>query len=242
MTGGFLIRECEGRRYSVYVPADYDPTKSWPTILFLHGAGEGGRDGILATEYQLGSAIRRESARFPGLVVFPQVQSHQPVWLSGDVDFAFRVLDDVATSFAVDPERVYLTGVSTGAKAVWHALFRRPSTFAAALVVCGVLRPELRDGSLAPDPDPVVPAGDVDPHAALAERVRDVPIWVFHGDDDPVFPVADARATVAALRSAGAEVTYTELPGFGHDVWDIAYYAPDVSAWLFDQRRGPAAP
>lgn len=243
MTGGFLIRQFEGRRYSIYVPADYGeaPDRLWPTTLFLHGAGEGGRDGILPTEYQLGSAIRRDAARFPGLVVFPQVSQYQPVWKSADVDFALRVLGEVERHFAVDRERVYITGVSTGAKAAWHALYRHPELFAAALIVCGVLRPRLPDGSLMPDADPVVDDDADDPHGALAARMRDVATWVFHGDDDPVFPVGDTRAAVTALRSAGADISYTELEGFGHDVWDIAYYSPEVWRWLFAQRRRTGA-
>ena len=244
MDSGFLTRTIatggEERRYSVYVPSDYDPARPWPVILFLHGAGEGGRDGLLPTEYQLGSAVRRDAGRFPGLIVFPQCRSYQPVWRSEDVDHALAVLDHVQRDFHIDPDRVYLTGVSTGAKAAWHALYRNPSTFAAALVVAGVVRPTLPDGQLYPDADPVVPESDGDPHEALADRLQDIRVWMFHGDDDPVFPVAEAREVAAALRAVGAPVTYTELAGFGHDVWDIAYYSPEVSKWLFAQRR-PAA-
>lgn len=89
-----------------------------------------------------------------------------------------------------------------------------------------------------PDPDPVVPDQDGDPAEALARVLPDVPLWVFHGDDDPVFPVDDARRVCSALSEAKGRVTYTELAGFGHDVWDIAYYSPQVASWMFDQRRG----
>lgn len=242
MDTGFLVRTIddggEVRRYSVYVPNDYDPARPWPVILFLHGAGEGGRDGLLPTEYQLGSAIRRDAARFGALVVFPQVSTYQPLWTSADVEHALRVLDRVRADFAVDDERMYITGVSTGARAVWHALYRYPQRFAAALVVCGVVRPRLPDGRRVRDPDPVVPEGDGDPPARLAEVLGHLPIWLFHGDDDPVFPVADAREVAGEFESAGGALRYTELAGFGHDVWDIAYYAPEVSEWLLAQRRG----
>ena len=241
MDTGFLTRVIvdggEARRYTVYVPGDYDPDRRWPAILFLHGAGEGGRDGLLPTEYQLGSAIRRDAARYPGLAIFPQCRDYQWVWSSVDVDFAMRVLDQVRTDFSVDSDRIYLTGVSTGAKAAWHALFRHAEVFAAALIVAGVLQPRR-------------PNGETTSHQRLAQRIRDVAVWVFHGDDDPVFPVTDARDVVAALtspeaatqpdgaeRARRAERRYTELAGFGHDVWDVAYYSPEVTDWLFAQHR-----
>lgn len=246
MDTGFLTRSIidggERRLYQVYVPSDYDPSRCWPVILFLHGAGEGGRDALLPTEYQLGSALRRKAYAFPGLVVFPQVRTYQPVWSSADVAFALRVLAEVQRDFATDASRVYVTGVSTGAKAAWHALYRNPELFAAGLIVAGVVRPARSDGSRVADPDPVVPAADGDPPAALARALGSMPLWVFHGDADPVFPVTDAREVVAALQAAGAPVRYNELAGFGHDVWDVAYYSPDVAAWLFDQARGEPAP
>ena len=241
MDTGFLTRSIQDgddrRLYQVYVPSDYDPAQPWPAILFLHGAGEGGRDSLLPTEFQLGSAIRRNAAGYPGLVVFPQVPSYQPVWTTVEVDFALRVLGQVRDDFSVDPDRVYITGVSTGAKAAWHALYRNPELFAAALIVCGIVRPRRRDGTRFPDPDPVVPDADGDPAQQLARVLRHLPIWTFHGDTDPVFPVSDAREVMAALAAAGAPVQYTELEGFGHDVWDVAYYSPDVVDWLFAQAR-----
>ncbi len=241
MDTGFLTRvihaDGEERRYAVYVPGDYDPGRDWPVILFLHGAGEGGRDGLLPTEYQLGSAIRRDAARFPGLVAFPQCRSYQWVWQSSDVDHAMRVLDQVRQDFAIDDTRIYLAGVSTGAKATWHSLYRHSQVFAAGLVVAGVIRPRRPDGTRVPDPDPVVPDADGDPYRRVAEELRDTPLWVFHGDDDPVFPVTDAREAVAAFKELGAPVRYTEVAGFGHDVWDIAFYSPEVADWLFAQHR-----
>jgi predicted peptidase len=239
---GFLNRTYDHpqgpRIYQVYVPHDYDPALVWPVILFLHGAGEGGRDGLLPTEYQLGSALRRNAAAFPGIVVFPQLPHYQPLWAAVDVDYAVDVLGQVCREFNCDRSRLYLTGVSSGARAAWHALYRHPHTWAAGLIVAGMVRPRLPDGTRMADPDPVVPPDDGDPPDALARVLADVPIWAFHGDDDPVFPVADTREVMAALADAGAPVRYTELAGFGHDVWDIAYYSEEVAAWLFSQRIG----
>ena len=103
--------------------------------------------------------------------------------------------------------------------------------------MCGLVRPRLANGGRAPDPDPVVPDADGDPMEQLARRLRTTPVWTFHGDDDPVFPVEDAREIMTALAKVGAPARYTELAGFGHDVWDIAYYSEEVADWLFAQSR-----
>ena len=232
-----LVDGGERRLYQVYVPSDYTPEEPRPVILFLHGAGESGSDGLLPTEYQLGSAIRRNAARYPGLVVFPQVPAYRPAWSSEDVQYALRVLAHVESDFSVDPERVYLTGVSTGGKAAWHTLYRHPERFAAALICCGLVRPAVAGGKLVPDPDPVVPESDGHPIIQLAKRLQATPIWTFHGDADPVYPVEDARNIMRSLQTLGAPVRYTELAGFGHDVWDVAYYSPAVADWLFAQAR-----
>src|SRR6266540_894715 len=52
-------------RYQVYVPADYATKSAWPVILFLHGAGERGADGLMQTTLGLGPDIRRDARRFP---------------------------------------------------------------------------------------------------------------------------------------------------------------------------------
>jgi predicted peptidase len=61
---GFLNRQVtiEGTayRYQIFVPVDYTPETRWPVVLFLHGAGERGSDGVLQTDVGLGRALRRD--------------------------------------------------------------------------------------------------------------------------------------------------------------------------------------
>ena len=158
MNSGFItrsIRHGRGQRlYQVYVPSGYTPERRWPVILFLHGAGEGGNDALLPTEYQLGSAIRRNAGRFPCLVVFPQIR-RKSAWTTADIRFAMKVLSHARRDYSVDPDRIYLTGVSSGARAAWTALSLHPERFAAALVVCGHVRGPRRNGDPAPDTAPV---------------------------------------------------------------------------------------
>ena len=80
---GFLDRtvEISGKsyRYQVYVPIDFRSKKSWPVILFLHGSGERGSDGLRQTNVGLPRAIRGDRSRFPFVVVIPQC-SDDSIW------------------------------------------------------------------------------------------------------------------------------------------------------------------
>lgn len=231
---GFLNRSLtlgsDVYRYQVYVPADYSRERAWPVVLFMHGSGEEGLDGLLQTEVGLGSAIRRFAGRFPAIVIFPQTRPGA-AWAGTQADMALAALDRTQREFSTDVSRVYLTGLSRGGAGTWYIAYRHPERFAALLVVCGRIRPS------ATTTDPVVPAADGDPFTALAARVKNLPIWVFHGDADQSVPVDESRRIVAALKNVNANVQYSELPGVGHNSWDTAYRSPDVPTWLLAQRR-----
>ncbi|HEX9166651.1 MAG TPA: PHB depolymerase family esterase [Gemmatimonadales bacterium] len=205
------------RRYQVYVPADYTAEKRWPVILFLHGGGAQGDDGLVQTEGAVGSAIRRSPARWPAIVLFPQVRPGRR-WSGDDARWALEALEATEREFATDSTRIYLTGLSRGGAGAWYLAYRNPARFAAVLIACGGVPSE---------------AGPVD---SVASRLRSTPVWVWQGEADELVPVAEARRIVAALKQAEAPVTYTELPRVGHNVWDLMYDSPKVIQWLFAQR------
>ncbi len=237
---GFLNRAVvdgtQTRRYQVFVPGNYTPTQRWPVILFLHGGGEQGDDGLLQTQVGLGSAIRLHADRWPAIVVFPQVRPGQR-WNAQDAAWALKALEETQREFATDPNRVYLTGLSRGGAGAYYLAYRNPGRFAALLIACGRVTPATTlNGQPAPDLDPVIPVSDGDPFDALAAKLRNTPVWVFHGDADTTIPVDESRRAAAALRKAGAPIMYTELPGVGHNAWDTAYGTAEVSRWLFTNR------
>jgi dipeptidyl aminopeptidase/acylaminoacyl peptidase len=78
-----------------------------------------------------------------------------------------------------------------------------------------------------------------DPFAAFAAGLRTTPLWIFHGDADTVVPVDQSRKLVAALKSLGAPVRYTELPGADHTAAPaLAYSDADLFCWLLSQPAG----
>ena len=131
------------------------------------------------------------------------------------LEVALATLDKTLAEEPVDEDRVYLTGLSMGGFGAWFLAAHAPERFAGVVPVCG--------------------GG----HASLAPRLRDVPIWTWHGDADRAVPVRFSREMVRAVRQAGGIAHYTELPGVGHASWNQAY-ALDGGAldWLWSRRRG----
>lgn len=239
---GFLIRtiELEGvsYRYQVYVPAEYARARRWPVILFLHGSGERGTDGLLQTSLGLGEGIRRHAEHWPAIAVFPQAPPEHR-WHGRVAHLALATLDHTLREFNADPDRVYLVGLSAGGNGVWNLAYRTPERFAALVAVCGWVMPtaERREAILPPDSGP--------PYPVIARRIRSLPVWIWHGTADSVVSVEESRRMAEALRAQGAEVVYTELPGVGHESWVQAFDSPELPRWLLGQSRrrgGTASP
>lgn len=202
-------------RYVVYVPWEYTPQKRWPVILFLHGAGERGTDGLKQTEVGIGRAIRLHSERFPALVVMPQCAPEQ--WWAGKMnEMALKALDQTLKEYSCDENRLYLTGLSMGGFGCWNIVSEYPDKFAAVVPICG-----------GGDPEKVSP------------KLKSLPIWVFHGAEDKVVPPERSRVMVEAVKSVGnTQIRYTEYEGVGHNSWDKAYEEKELIDWLFSQKRG----
>ncbi len=201
----------------------------YPLVLFLHGAGERGNDNAKQLKYLptwLAEPALRQ--RHPCYVVVPQCRmderwvdvswadaksTPQPAAPTVDLEAATSALEETILREAVDPARIYLTGLSMGGYGTWDLAARMPDRFAAILPVCG--------------------GGD----DRVAARIAALPIWCFHGDADTAVPVDRSRTMVAALKAAGGRPIYSELAGVGHDSWTPAYRDTFVLDWLFSQRR-----
>jgi predicted peptidase len=208
-------------------------------ILFLHGVGEGGEDGLLQTQVGLGPAIRQARERFPFIVVFPQARRDQ-LWAGEMATLALKTLDQALKEFNGDPQRLYVTGISMGGFGTWYLAAKAPGKFAAIVPICGfvnVKRPDLpaerkafilKDNPFDKSPDPYV---------TVATQISKVPTWIFHGGADPVISPDESRRMFQTLKVSGFDVRYTEYEGVEHNSWDRAYAEPDLVPWLLSLRR-----
>ena len=209
-------------KYLLYLPADYGRTdRRWPLLLFLHGAGERGDNLDLVQKHGPPKRIAA-GEEFPFIVVSPQCP--RGAWWTPE---ALKILlDELAATYAVDADRVYVTGLSMGGFGTWALAIDQPNRFAAIAPICGM--------------------GDT----SQAERIKHIPTWVFHGAKDPVVPVKGTRKfrggdkqlhgsqdMVDAIKAAGGDPKFTLYPDAKHDSWTETYDNETFYEWLLQQRR-----
>lgn len=215
-------------KYRIYVPKNYDCGEMYPLVLFLHGAGERGDDNTL----QLKNVIQvlfddPTSPIYDSIVIVPQCPEGK-MWVNADwedgcysiakteeseeMKCILGLLDECMNYYNVDPDRVYVTGISMGGFGTWDLLSRHGARFAAGMPVCG--------------------GGD----PSYAKLLTRIPIRTFHGSEDGAVPVTSTRKMFAAIKREGGEkITYTELDGWDHGIWDHVYSDRDNIDWLFSQ-------
>jgi predicted peptidase len=194
--------------FLLYLPREYDPSRKWPLLVYLHGSAERGDDAGVVRH--LGPPHQIELGNdLPFIVVSPQCPDGSR-WIPEKV---VKLIEHVGRRFAVDADRVYLTGYSMGGFGTWETACFDPERFAAIVPVAG--------------------GGDV----AQAKRLVNLPIWAFHGAKDEVVPPEASRKMVDAVRKCGGHVDFTMLPGCGHGICDPTYRDRRLSDWLLAQRR-----
>lgn len=194
--------------YLFYLPKDYDKQKSWPLVLFLHGAGERGDDLELVKKHGPPKLIA-EGKDFPFIVVSPQCPKGrwwEPVEL-------VALLDEISNKYEVDADRIYVTGLSMGGFGTWRLAFHAPDKLAAIAPICG--------------------GGE----KYWTKQFAHLPVWAFHGAKDPVVPVERSQAMIEELKNNGGNPKLTIYPEAGHDSWTETYNNPKFYEWLLEQKR-----
>ena len=235
---GFLNRKIELHgntyRFQVYLPEDYrrDDHKEWPILLFLHGRGERGSEGMWQTQIGLPQAVRDHPERWPFVIVMPQCPL-PGYWTDPDMlAVAMATLDQEAAEFHADPERTYLTGLSLGGYGAWELARLHAQRWAAiAITSSGIF------WSYAPErwQESTTLPGE------YARALGRTPVWLFHGADDPVVVPKQSELMFDAFKAADGHVRFWLYQGYKHDCWTRAYNEPELPRWLLAHRAAPLA-
>lgn len=220
--------------YRVLFPLEYDSTKQYPLIFFLHGAGERGRDNEKQLTHGAKLFLKEEFRKeFKAIVVFPQCPLSD-YWANvlrvhDEYGRKFYFLEDgppnrsmemlmqlvklMPDIYPVKKDQVYVGGLSMGGMGTFELVRRMPGVFAAAFPICGGANP------------------------ATATKMKNVRWWIFHGAKDDVVPPVHSEKMVNALKAAGREVKWTLYPDANHNSWDAAFAEPQLPGWLMSKGK-----
>ncbi len=210
-------------RYCLILPENFDEDRSYPVILYLHGAGERGFDNakqLLNMTYSLYT----DMIDYFDEAIFVAPQCSSTGWWSLDTDqngvhrgelgAAMRLFEHIVDSYNVDTSRLYVMGLSMGGYATWEVLTHFPDTFAAGIPICGWS------------------------NTAYAATLKDIPIWAYHGKRDTTVSYQGSQEMVDAIRAIGGNKIHLTLnEDAGHGVWSYAARDRDLFAWLFAQQK-----
>ena len=212
----FQVSKAFGLNYLLYVPEPVQGNRDekCPTILFLHGLGESGEDPSAVLRYGLPPYVA-EHPDFSFIVIAPQCPWN--TWWPELADGLDQLLLYCGATLPVDHQRIYLTGLSMGGYGSWYLGALWPERFAAIAPICG---------------------GGIVFHGfpERVERLKDIPVWAFHGALDDVVPLNESEKLVDALRECGGNVKFTVYPHAAHDAWTETYNNAELYAWFLSHR------
>jgi hypothetical protein len=196
--------------YLAYLPNGYQESigKEWPLIIYLHGSSCKGSNLERVKRYGPPFYLDR-GMQVDAIVISPQCPSNRN-WVYGDWFESFY--SEILAKYNVDPSRVYLTGMSLGGFGTWSLASRYPQLFAAIMPLCGGGRPD------------------------MAESIKDVPTWVFHGEKDRKVRLNRSEEMVEAMQEQGSRPKFSVLKGEGHDIHHV-YAEQNIYEWLLAQHK-----
>ncbi|GAA0126532.1 hypothetical protein UT300019_24350 [Clostridium sp. CTA-19] len=197
--------------YLVYLPKSYNTNVKMPLILSLHGSGERGKNIENVKKWGI-HKILRSNDDFPFIVVSPQCPNGE-IW---EMQFnALKdLLDKVENDYNIDAERIYLTGYSLGGYGTWNFAILNPERFSAIVPISG---------------------GAISPKKALC--LKNLPIWVAHGDNDTAVDLEESKRIVDCLKKYNSNIIFKVYEGRGHEVCTTAYEEPELFQWLLKQKK-----
>ena len=204
------IFNIEGLEYVIKRPKGFEKSNIYPTLFFFHGAGTRGNDINKLLENPFFEKIKAHG-ELPFVIVAPLCSEN--TWIDMWERVKKLVLHISSLSY-VDRERVYAMGASMGGYATWQIAMSLPDIFAAIVPICG--------GGMYWN----------------AERLKDIPVWAFHGALDTVVFPEESKKMVEKVNKRGGNAKLTIYPENAHDAWSDTYSNPAVFDWLLSHKKG----
>ena len=221
--------------YRLLLPENYDASKKYPLIIFLHGSGERGNDNESQLSHGADLFLKDDIRKnYPAIIVFPQCPENSS-WSnvsiktdsSGKELFDFSpagkpttamvltegMIKGLTQKYAVNKKQVYVGGLSMGGMGTFEIVRRNPKLFAAAFPMCGGANP------------------------SSAKKLKHTAWWIFHGAKDDVVNPAFSQQMADALTNIKADVKFTLYPNANHNCWDSAFAEPELLSWLFSHYK-----
>src|SRR5450432_2555659 len=210
-TQHFVAVDNEVRGFWVFVPRDYTPSKHYPTILFLHGLFEAGKDNKQCLAGGLAPVIAKHPEKWPFITIFPQSDG---TWRGDSRDhLAIATLDFAQHRWSIDADRVILAGLSYGGLGTWQIGAKHPDRFAALVPVSGFSDKQ------------------------ITRQLKNLPVWAFDYHGDPFVNSTNSQQMCEQIKSEGGHAQLKEFTGVGHDCWDRAISESALVPWMLLQRR-----
>lgn len=198
-------------KYVQYLPADFDESRRYPLVFFLHGAGERGDDLDAASRHGYMKYVREEGKEYPFIFIAPQCPDDKYWGCYTESLLAF--LDELCATLPIDRERVCLTGLSMGGTGTFMLAMADPDRFACIAPVCGSGIPW------------------------NAGALRNIPTRMYHGDCDDIVPISSSVEMLTRIHKQNGQAQLKICYGVGHNAWDVAYTDNTLIDWMMAQRR-----
>jgi hypothetical protein len=208
-----------GIGYLQYLPEGYNSNSNkYPIVISLHGIKEKGNtlaDVARVANVGLPKYVKY-GAQYSFILISPQLKTTMGRWTG---DYVMQVLNYVKTYLRVDPNRIYLTGLSLGGGGVWSVATAYPNVWASILPICSGYN---------------VLSG------ASTIANADLPVWGFHGDADAVVGESVTINMINAINGYKPNplAKLTIFPGLGHVIWDKVYKETSALTWMLSYTNG----
>ena len=227
-----FVYETDTLYYRILKPANFDPNKTYPVHLFLHGAGERGKDNVSQLTHGGKLFLKKENReKYNSWVIFPQCSKNDrwPSLLADQWNKTFsneikkpnkslglviKLMDSFVKQSHVDKQKVYISGLSMGGMGTYEMLYRRPNMFAAATPICGNGITQLAN-----------------------KFAQKTPVWIFHGSNDNVVSPKHSLNMAKAIIASGGSPKMTLYENVSHNSWDSAFDEEDFLEWIHSKAK-----